>query len=137
MLRFVCLGLGLILGLFNAFFTLVLASSRLARRDCAGIHALGDAAGWHHFFRKIGLVVVMLVAMTCAIAEKQTEACRTPAVLILTLLACGRPFLRRHHGRARIAAHVAARAGRGGDRSAAVVVERGASVRRALSFTVK
>ena len=86
-LRFVCLGLGLILGLFNAFLPRV-GFVALARRDCARIHALGDAARWHHFFRKIGLVVVMLVAMTCAIAEKQTEAYWVSVLTFTVLLAC-------------------------------------------------
>ena len=42
-LRFVCLGLGLILGLFNAFLPRF-GFVALAKRDAARIHALGDAA---------------------------------------------------------------------------------------------
>ena len=36
--------------------------SACASRDAARIHALGDSARWHHFFRKLGLVAVMLLA---------------------------------------------------------------------------
>ena len=60
----------------------------LAKRSAARIHALGDAARWHHFFRKLGLVVVMLVAMTCAVAERQTEAYWMSVLTFTVLLSC-------------------------------------------------
>ena len=86
-LRFVCLGLGLVIGLFNAFLPRV-GFVALAKRDAARIHALGDSARWHHFFRKLGLVAVMAVAMTCAVAEKQTEAYWISVLTFTVLLSC-------------------------------------------------
>ena len=86
-LRFVCLGLGLVIGLFNAFLPRV-GFVALAKRDAARIHALGDSARWHHFFRKLGLVAVMAVAMACAFTEKQTEAYWISVLTFTVLLSC-------------------------------------------------
>ena len=66
--RWKALGIGLAVGLLQG----VILFARIAKKEALRICSL-DAPRWHHFFPKLGLVVVLSVAMTCAVVENLTK----------------------------------------------------------------
>lgn len=82
-----CLVAGLLLGLLNAYIPRV-GFAALARRDTDRIHRLGEAARWHNFFPKCGLITVMCVAMSCAVTENLTQEYWVSVLSFTVLLSC-------------------------------------------------